>query len=291
MLRMLFVTVFALTLSFLGVAHAKPDNWMALGDIAKNEYELRITLRNSVEKILLESQFDALESAAASFRTSKSQFIDGEWRLNVLYDGLSYYLRTAPESNWAMRLAKLKEWVKVKPESITARVALAECLIGYAFHGRGGNYAKDVKDEQWQIYNNRISEAADVLKEAKNLKQTCPGWWAAYQRLALSIDMDRADYDQFVDSAIALEPNYNMYYFRKAWYLLPWWNGQEGDWEQYAKSSADSVGGDEGDILYARIVWFMDRRAPNNKVDNSAKVSWERVNRGIELIKQKKGNK
>jgi hypothetical protein len=283
MLRTIF-GVFFLVLAFESAALAKPDDWMALYNQAVPDYTFRINFRNSVDKALLESQFEALDAAATSFRTLKRQSANGEWTLSVIYEELSYYLRDVPEADWVTRLERLQAWVAAKPESITARIALAECLIGYAFHGRGGNYAPEVTAQQWGTFDERMNKAEKILHDARSLKQKCPEWWAAYQRLALG-NMNRSDYDRLFDAAIADEPSYNTFYFRKAWYLLPWWNGEEGDWEQFAKVSADNLGGKEGDILYARIVWFIDRRAPNKVVDNNPRISWDRVKRGIELIK------
>jgi hypothetical protein len=283
MLRTLF-GVFFLVLTLESAALAKPDDWRALYDQAVHDYTFRINFRNSVDKTLSESQFEALDGAATSFRTLKRQSANGEWTLSVIYEELSYYLRDVPEADWLTRLERLQTWVAAKPESITARIALAECLIGYAFHGRGGNYSPQVTAQQWGTFNERMDKASKILNDAGSLKQKCPEWWAAYQRLALG-NMGRSDYDRLFDAAIADEPSYNTFYFRKAWYLLPWWNGEEGEWERFAGLSADNLGGDEGDILYARIVWFIDRRAPNNVVDNNPRISWDRVKRGIELIK------
>jgi hypothetical protein len=280
--------MFFLVLAFESAAFAKPDDWVALYDQAVLDYTFRINFRNSVDKPLSESKFDGLDAAATSFRASKRQSANGEWTLSVIYEELSYYLRDVSEAEWVTRLERLHAWVAAKPESITARVALAECLIGYAFHGRGGNYAPEVTAQQWSTFDERMNKAEKVLAEASTLKQKCPELWAAYQRLALG---NRSDYDRLFDTAITNEPSYNTFYFRKAWYLLPWWNGEKGEWEQFAKVSADNLGGEAGDILYARIIWFMDRRVPINVVDNNPRISWDRVKRGIELIKAGKSKK
>jgi hypothetical protein len=102
--------------------------------------------------------------------------------------------------------------------------------------------------------------------------------------------MNKLDFDGLFEAAIAAEPSYTTFYFRKAWYLLPWWNGQEGDWEHFALASADKVGGKEGDILYARIILFMDRRVPNHVVDNNPRIAWDRVQSGIKALNEVKDN-
>lgn len=266
----------------------KADDWGALRAIASSEQNERDTILAQTESLLSASDYDGLERIADGYRNSKATFADGEWKLSVFYDDLSYYLRQTPEENWVSRLNKLKEWVATKPDSITARVALAECLAGYAFHGRGAAYANEVQEEQWRRFKERLDEAKEVLDQAKSLQQKCPGWSAAYLRLAVGLEWDRNQYDEFLASAIADEPTYNVYYYRAAWYLLPWWFGEDGDWEDFAKSAADRVGGSDGDILYTRIVWFLDRRAPQDIVTHNPKIQWQRVDNGIKLIKSGK---
>lgn len=266
----------------------KADDWGALRAIASSEQNERDTILAQTESLLSASDYDGLERIANGYRNSKATFADGEWKLSVFYDDLSYYLRQTPEENWVSRLNKLKEWVATKPDSITARVALAECLAGYAFHGRGAAYANEVQEEQWRRFKERLDEAKEVLDQAKSLQQKCPGWSAAYLRLAVGLEWDRNQYDEFLASAIADEPTYNVYYYRAAWYLLPWWFGEDGDWEDFAKSAADRVGGSDGDILYTRIVWFLDRRAPQDIVTHNPKIQWQRVDNGIKLIKSGK---
>jgi hypothetical protein len=286
MLRKIFLFWFSAVVIFHGVAYAKTQYWNALATITTAEQEERDSILNQSESLLFAAKFDDLEKLANNYRSTKAKFIDGEWKLSVFYDGMSYYLRNASEHNWVNRLENLRKWVKSKPNSITARVALAECLVGYAFHGRSWAYGNEVKEDQWRRYHERLKEASEVLGQAKDLQQKCPGWWAAYQRIALGGGWDRAALDRFLDSAIAFEPTYNVFYFRAAWNLLPWWFGNKGDWEQFAKSRADRIGGQDGDILYARIVWFMDRRAPNNVVDQNPNIIWERVNKGVQLMKK-----
>lgn len=270
------------------IVKLKADDWGALRAIASSEQNERDTILAQTESLLSASDYDGLERIADGYRNSKATFADGEWKLSVFYDDLSYYLRQTPEENWVSRLNKLKEWVATKPDSITARVALAECLAGYAFHGRGAAYANEVQEEQWRRFKERLDEAKEVLDQAKSLQQKCPGWSAAYLRLAVGLEWDRNQYDEFLASAIADEPTYNVYYYRAAWYLLPWWFGEDGDWEDFAKSAADRVGGSDGNILYTRIVWFLDRRAPQDIVTHNPKIQWQRVDNGIKLIKSGK---
>src|SRR5204863_10147801 len=72
----------------------------------------------------------------------------------------------------------------------------------------------------------------------------------------------------------------------RAVYLLPRWNGEEGEWEKDLAKSADRVGGDEGDVLYARGVWEINHYA-GSEVETAFKENksrWTRADRGFGLV-------
>lgn len=286
MLRKLILFWISIFILFSGVAHAKTEYWNALAAITSADEKERGMILSPADSRLLASKYDELDKMADYYRATKEKFIDGEWKLSYFYDVWSYYMRNLAEADWVIRLEKLRKWVSAKPNSITARVALADCLVGYAFHGRSFHYANEVKEDQWRRFDDRLKEASEVLEQAKNLRQKCPEWWAVYQRIALGGGWDKTRVSRFLDTAIAYEPTYNVFYFRTAWFLLPWWFGEEGDWEQFAKSVADRIGGHDGDILYARIVWYIDRRSPKNVLDNNPNIDWQRVNSGIQAMKK-----
>jgi hypothetical protein len=274
-----------------GIVYAESGRWKTLDSITRVEQKQREDIVNHTRVLLLNSKYGDLENIADKYRTSKEMFSNGEWKLNAFYDGLSFYMEIAPEDTWVSFLEKLKTWGTNYPKSVTARVALAECLVGYAFYGRSRAYANDVTDKQWQLFYDRLQQASEVLNQAKSLQQKCPDWWAALQRIALGYGWEKSEYDQLLRSAIEYEPTYYAYHFRAAWHLLPWWHGEEGDWERYAKSAANNVGGQEGDILYTRIVWFLHRRCARNVTDQNPNVDWGRIDKGLKAIKSVYGEK
>lgn len=290
--RIFSLLVLTVTIFFAGNIPSRAESWDDLVSLTPQELKIREDILKDSETLLLASRFDELDRIANQYRTSKEMFTDGEWKLSVFYEGLSLFLKQAHEDVWQKRLDRLNEWVKTRPQSITARVALAECLVGYAFHGRSGNYSNNVDEYQRRLFFDRLKMAADVLLKARTLKQKCPGWWASIQRVALGLEMDRSEYENLFNEAVAFEPKYNAFYYRKAWHLLPRWFGEEGEWERFARTAADYLGGKEGDALYARIIWYMDRRGNlQNLMIRNPNISWNRVFKGIEAIKSLKSSK
>jgi hypothetical protein len=83
---------------------------------------------------------------------------------------------------------------------------------------------------------------------------------------------------------VRMWPDYHIFHAIRAYYLLPRWHGQPGEWEAFAAESAADLGGEQGDVLYAQIVWAMHAsRIYGNPIAETA-LEWARVQRGFEAL-------
>jgi tetratricopeptide (TPR) repeat protein len=124
-----------------------------------------------------------------------------------------------------------------------------------------------------------------VLNDAEALKEQCPLYWRVLLRDALGLQVDKLRFDTNFDDATKAEPDCESYYYRRAIYLLPQWNGSNGEWHSDLTKVANRVGGESGDMLYAQVVWNIHQRydiTPFWEDDNS----WTRVDRGFEVIEK-----
>jgi tetratricopeptide (TPR) repeat protein len=264
----------------------KPD-LLSASDLARSPEN---TVTNQIGKQALAlfeaGDYDKLESLAAQLRSSKECYADGVWKLASIYDGL-VPSNQAPDENWDARILAIGRWAVAKPDSITARVAWANLLVSYAWKARGSGEVNTVSRTGWQLFNQRLVEAARVLKEAKTFKEKCPLYWRVVMIDALGLQASRAQFNSIFDEAIKFEPDCEAYYYRRAIYLLPQWYGSEGEWQSDLTKSADKLGGEKGDMLYAQVVWNMHRRYDmdpflDKNLDNH--LSWVRLDKGFDLI-------
>jgi tetratricopeptide (TPR) repeat protein len=236
--------------------------------------------------ILLEAkQYDKLDALAATLRTSKQCYADGVWELSSLYNGL-VPLNSVPDAAWDDRLSDIGLWAVARPDSITARVAWGNVLVAYAWKARGGGEVNTVTPEGWKLFFQRLVQGASILKAAKSLNEQCPEYWSVLMRAALGLQADRVQFDGIFDEAIKFKPDYEAYYFRRAIYLLPRWDGREGEWESDLTKSADKLGGEDGDMLYAQIVWNLSKGYFINPFQGG-NLSWQRVDKGFGIIQQR----
>ena len=242
-------------------------------------------ITNQVATLLAAKDYDKLDDLAAKYRASKECYADGIWKLALVYDALVPSDKV-PDAEWEARLAALRDWILAKPDSITPRVALAIDLTAYAWKARGGGWANSVTEEGWRLFEQRLNQAVDVLTQAKPLKEKCPQYWVVLMRAALGKQVNKTQFKYIFDQAINLEPDFAALYFRRAIYLLPRWYGDEGEWEKDLAQSADRIGGENGDMLYAQVVWKMHNYMNSKNIFKEANLSWARVGKGFDAIEK-----
>jgi hypothetical protein len=252
--------------------------------IETTENKERHEIRAKSLALLDSQQYDELDTLARKYRTSKECYADGIWKLKEVYEGL------VPDDNesdsrWERRLAAIREWIKAKPESITARVALADVLISYAWKARGNGYANTVSQNGWNIFRERLQESVQVLNNSRNFKETCPRWWSNMLSASLGLAADRQTYQGIFNEAVKAEPANAGYYLQMAHYLLPRWHGKPNDIAVFLKSAADQIGGDDGDVLYARVAWYLQGIEGN--VFDARNLSWQRADHGFQVLEKR----
>jgi len=257
-----------------------------LVELEAEPVNVRNRLSEKTDPFLAAGNFAELDRIAAQLRSSKVQCANGTWHLRCFYDGFAMLSDYLPGSAWTDRIATFQAWIKQYPDSITPRLALANVWDEWAWRARGGNYASDVSGKGWQLFEERLKKAAEVLEEARNLEEKCPFWWDLSQRVALGQSWDRARYDRLFADAVYFEPLYSAFYANKNNYLLPRWFGRPGECAAFAEAAANELGGEEGDILYARLVWRLHAMdtIKTGSITEGAGASWPRVRKGLEAI-------
>lgn len=225
--------------------------------------------------------FDELEKLLARVSKQK-QALEGSppdrWYIYGLLDTPG---TRAPESAWTNYSAKMERWSQAFPKSVFPRVVRAKLLTSYAWEARGSGYADTVTQEGWRLFEERLRQAHDILVEAEKLGGSDPELYSAWMTVALGLGWPKPKLDELFNKGIALDLNYMQLYYNKAYYLLPRWHGEPGDWEAFAKEVGDKRGGEDGDHLYMLIA---RRHAWTEKDDffKNTKFSYARMKRGFE---------
>jgi hypothetical protein len=244
------------------------------------------SIKAAAAALIKAGDFDKLDLLAAKYRLSGECFADGAWKLGSFYCGVSLS-DTNTDGEWEGRLAALRIWTAGKPESITARVALAGALIDYAWKARGGGWGDSVTEEGWRLFGQRLHQAQTVLSQALELKDSCPVYWSYQMNVARGLSYDKELFKVIFKQATNAYPGYSTYQLHRAIYLLPRWGGEAGEWEDELTKAADQLGGDAGDMLYAQTVWRIHACVGMKNIFEENQLSWARVDRGFAVIEKK----
>ncbi|MGD1088259.1 MAG: hypothetical protein ABR955_05985 [Verrucomicrobiota bacterium] len=252
--------------------------------IETTERKEKLQIEAESADLFATKDFSKLEELASKYRSSKECSAIGVWKLEWVYMGIIPNV-TNSDDVWNNTLATLHEWIQTKPDSITARIALANTLLYYGWKARGTGYANTVTDKGWSLLGGRMNAAVQVLRDAQNLQEKCPYGFQVLLNAAFGLGVDKATYETLFEKAVASEADFAGYYFAEAYYLTPRWYGAPGEMAAFLKKSADQIGGEDGDMLYARIAWYVDLLTRD--VFDDPTLSWPRVDRGFEVMEKR----
>ncbi len=241
--------------------------------------------------LLSQGKYDELEKIASTLRQSGESFPSGKWKLDTFYNSFykerKVYNERLKEEDYLSRFGLIQAWLKAKPQSVTARVALAGLYCKYAWFARGGGYANTVSGSGWKLMAERNAAARKNLEEALLLPEKDPHAYYLLLQIAKDESYAEAKYAQIFNEAITRFPHYKSAYFAKVLDLQPRWGGQDGEWEQFIKESADKVGAVEGDKFYAQLVWAVEYTHWYHQeiIFKEFQLDYPRIKRGMDSLR------
>jgi hypothetical protein len=248
-------------------------------------------LMQEARDLLAAGKYAEIEKRMAQYRRSREEFLDGKSLLSAFYDGLADGGENASEAQWAQNGKRLLDWSKKQPASLTAKIALSMAYYHGAHLARGRDYGIHVKKEQWELMEKRLRLSARALPDTISSGEKCPGFFLAIQRIFFLKGIKRKDFDSVTRHGLKKYPKFTGYHVNMANYLMDRWHGEQGDWQAYAKAQADKLGGKDGDILYARLVWYMAKMVDADRAREFNNFDWPRAKRGFErLLTQPEGH-
>ncbi len=260
----------------------------AVSSESTTEQSQRAVQNNS---LLEQKKYDELDKIARELRKSGATTPQGLWKLDLFYNSFVWVPSKGTEKmsdqDYVSRIAQITAWADARPNSSTALIALSHVYYKYAWFARGGGFADKVTDTGWKLMKERNALSHQLIDKAMKLPEKDPR--AYYQLLRLAKEEGNHDNNrckQLIKEARAQFPTYKNTYFVRVLDLQPRWNGEDGEWEQFAKDSADSFGGIEGDKLYAQIVWAVERTHwyRDENIFRSFKLDYPRVKRGMTAL-------
>jgi hypothetical protein len=241
-----------------------------------------------VRTLFNQEDFSQLDDIAETARSQKQRFLGGGWKLRAFYNALQGPgSRTSTDDVWNAHVARLERWIAVSPNSSAPRVALAGAYLRFAWKARGNGPGETVTSEGWDHFEERVWKARKTLDDAKSISAANPQWYVEMETVALAQGWTRETTDKLVQEASNVEPDYFYFYNKHANYLLPKWYGKPGDSEDFLKSTADRIGGDQGDFIYFEVARDLNCCRAKAQMPN---LSWDRVKQGFAALEKLYGS-
>lgn len=251
-----------------------------------NDMESLKEFGDAMRRLLQEGRYADLNRIADTERSNKELVAGGRWKLHHFYLALTELPGNVSPDDRESNLKQIQSWTDATPESITARVALAHVYVNYAWDARGVGTSDTVSENGWDLFGKRLEKAKAVLDEADALPAKCPESYFVMQQIALGQGWDRAQAENLLETATAFAPDYYYYYRAFARYLMPQWNGENGEAANFAAEVADRIGGDAGDILYFQVASEITCACNQPEF---MRLSWARLQKGHDLLEREYG--
>lgn len=234
------------------MARQLPDGTVDVIGLAEPGQQLEFS---DLPGLLKKQKWEELDKIAEKLQKSQAPQSNGSWKLDrffkVLLGDDSWVEKDYPDA-----LKELQVWIKERPQSPYARVALARAYLDYAWEARGSGYANTVSDEGWEKFRERLEQSRAVLDEDPKIKSKCPSAFVVYAELEKGQSGEKEQYKDLVASCHKTWPAYNTIDLSAVFNYLPRWHGEPGEAESYILTRSDTIGGAKGDELYAQLVWW-----------------------------------
>ena len=227
--------------------------------VSETEEKERDGFQTKVRTTALNGGFFELESQARDFRSNKTRFANGDWKLRKFYVAFGDYEKIGDETSCSNLIFKLEAWASQNPDSIVPRLALVEAYHGYAWLARSSRSASEVTERGEKLMEQRMEKGFVWLREAQKLqaKEKDPAFYAVTLHSFLGANVEQKAYENVFEAGIHNAPDYNALYEYKAYYLFPRWYGEPGEWEKYARKISGDGGIPHANELFARIALFL----------------------------------
>ena len=235
---------------FVGAASARED--AAISGIPRVHHDF--------EAMLMNGDFDQLDAISDDYRKTPARNMWGYGKLTPFYYQLAKFehggCACAPNDSsrtFDAKRGQLEAWLAARPQSLSARVALAALWEKYAWISRGGGSGGQTSQAQFDSFAKGLWTAAAILGDTDPNRD--PEIYALEMETALVDDDPRGRQDEVYARAAKAFPTDVEIQSIRYQFLQERWFGRSGEAAKYLASLLISPGGDDGAIAYAAVAF------------------------------------
>lgn len=263
-----------------------PLHYDAEGNLQSPEMKERQEIREELLELAHSRNFGALEARFTEARESKAIMADGLQLLDFYYRVTPSLIRGLPGFNETDVLGFFQEWQTAFPESPTPLTLRGDLEIILAWESRGGGWASEVTEEGWEGFRRHLGLAETHLTKATELEIQDPQTYARLITVVMGRSGPRELTMELHERGFALDPDFLSLCAAITMQLLPRWGGQPGELVDFAGRTADRLGGQKGDALYARFGRLTYNYSGSYAFAAYHDFDWDRLARGFAALRK-----
>lgn len=207
-----------------------------------------------VRQMLLDCEFDKLDSIIAAAIKEETRNDEGAWHLTLFYHCLGCRFAHRSAENRQRFISAAEKWMTHSPRSQTPAAVLANVYVDIGWTARGGGLAHTVTEEGWKVFRENLGKGLVLLEKEEAREVKDPEFYRTMLTIARGLSRDNDWTKNVFEKGLSLKKNYHRLHRAMAEYLLPKWHGSSLEVTQFASSTIQSEPEDQSHILYAYIV-------------------------------------
>lgn len=242
-----------------------------------------------VKALLLNGDFDALESLRKLYLDVNKRSPGGTPILGQFYRGLRYAARDARHVGGDEAMEQLLlAWRAKYSGSPTPVIVLATHYLDRAWAYRGEGGPETVGPEQRMQTRKWVEKAHEVLLEPGDAVRDDPEWYPTmYEVLAMyrtgRHQAQSPELAKLVDEGMRRHPYYDWLYYSAAYANSQQWGGSWYQVDDIARSAARNTQDKLGKTLYARVYWDLNGLLPHyGRIFKETAADWKTMREGLE---------
>lgn len=224
-------------------------------------------------KLLNKGNFAELDRIGEEYIAKKTEYWNGFWLLDDHMFGLDQGEEVEDIPYHQLKL-DLNTYLQKRPNSMIARAGLANLHI-YRYVALENNDPRKPR---------LMKEAKKVFESTPELTSKNPYAYIPLIRIA-NLEDNKAEVQRLAKQANSKWPTYFSSDSWAARFLGAYWLGQPGEQKAFITKRCDTVGGANGDKLYARFAWnYFFKGSDAEPYHHDGKFDWDRIKRGFKQI-------
>jgi hypothetical protein len=223
-----------------------------------NDYVTAMHYTQAVRQLLLAGEFSRLEELGQHLLDKQPITKHGAWQANLFLK--AFTLGLTPGRDDQLIKEKIERWLSAAKNKNIARLAAVHFWHSYAWQGRGGGYAREVTEQGWEDFGQRLEKAWELMQEIGEALEDCPQYHEKMMDFAREMLCSREMFEEIYNKASERWPEYHSLHNSAIFTLLPRWLGEPGDAEKFLEEIPKRIPGDTGKIAQLQCALTLMRR-------------------------------